>query len=253
MRSRIPVPIEAAVALLLVLLASGCQAPGSGTGSGTTPDAGLADRLEKLPTLPPDIAATLDPKTNATKTAGSPPVPVKATGAQPLAPCCSIKDQKSLKVKVALTKCAPLQDFIVAPLSDLVMAREGGGSGAPGGPAGALGSGGNVRAYKLDTVNRTNPWKTIICMTSDGPWDATYIEDRSCVGYAPVDSLFVSGWGGLVPYYWNGGAAYHPPEVSVVSCRDIGTFRFPCGGPGSCDCTSNSCPADQPCPCSPPW
>ena len=74
-------------------------------------------------------------------------------------------------------------------------------------------------------------------MTSDGPWDATFIEDRHCVNYAPQDSLYVSGWGSLVACYWNGGAANHPPEVSVVSCRDIGTFRLPCGGPGSCDCT----------------
>jgi hypothetical protein len=251
MRSRIPAPIQAAaaVAVLLVLLLSRCQAPGSGAGA----DARLADRLEKLPTLPADIAATLDPKTNATKTAGPPPAPVKATGPLPHAPCCSIKDQKSLKVKVALTKCGPLRDFIVAPVSDLVMARESGGGGAPGGPAGALGSGGNIRAYKLNTVNRASVWDTIVCMTSDGPWDATFIEDRNCVNYAPQDSLVVSAWGSLYAYFWNGGPANHPAEVSVVSCRDLGTFRLPCGGMSTCDCTSNPCPADQPCPCDPPW
>jgi len=249
MKSRIPAPNQAAVAVLCVLFLSGCQAPGSGTGA----DAGLADRLEKLPTLPADIAATLDPKTNATKTAGPPPVPVKATGPLPHAPCCSIKDERSLKVNVTLTKCGPLRDFIVAPLSDLVLAREGGGRGAPGGPAGALGSGGNIRAYKLNTVNRANVWDTWVCMTSDGPWDATFIEDRNCVNYAPQDSLFVSGWGGLVAYFWNGGPANHPAGITVVSCRDIGTFRLPCGGLSSCDCTSSPCPADQPCPCDPPW
>ena len=259
MRSRIPDPIQAAAAgaVLLVLLLIGCKAPASGTGAGATPvpsaDAGLADRLEKLPTLPAEVAATLDPKTNATKMAGPPPVPVKATGPLPHAPCCSIKDQKSLKVNVALTKCGPLEDFILAPLSDLVMTREGGGGGAPGGPAGALGSGGNIRAYKLNTVNRARIWDTIVCMTSDGPWDATFIEDRNCINYAPQDSLFVSAWGGLYAYHWNGGPANHPPGISVVSCRDIGTFRLPCGGLSSCDCTSSPCPADQPCPCNPPW
>ena len=118
MRSRTPDPIRvaAAAAVLLVLLLIGCQAPGSGTGAGATPvasaDAALADRLEKLPTLPADIAATLDPKTNATKMADAPPAPVKLTGPLPHAPCCSIKDQRSLKVNVALTRCAPLRDFI---------------------------------------------------------------------------------------------------------------------------------------------
>jgi hypothetical protein len=253
MRSRIPIPIQvaAAVAALLVLLLVGCKGPATPASSA---DAALADRLEKLPALPPDIAATLDPKTNATKTSGPPPLPVKATGAQPLAPCCSIQDRKSLKVNVSLTKCAPLRDFIVGPLVDVVVAREvGGGGAAPGGGAGGPGLGGNVRAYKLNTVNRADAWNTIICMTSNGPWDATFIEDRSCVNYSPVDSLFVSAWGGIVAYYWNGGTPNHPAGITVASCRDIGTFRLPCGGPGTCDCTSNACPADQPCPCSPPW
>lgn len=259
MRSRIRVPIQAAaaVAALLVLLLIGCQAPASGTGpgSGAGPgaDLGLADRLEKLPALPADVAATLDPKTNATKTAGSPPLPVKATGPI-LAACCSIKEQKTLKVSVALTKCAPFRDFIMAPVSDLVMARETTGSGgAPGGPAGTPGSRGNVRAYKLNTVSRTNPWDTIVCMTSDGPWDATFIEDRNCNNYAPQDSLLVNGWGGLVAYYWNGGPANHPAGITVVSCNDVGTFRFPCGGPSSCNCESSPCPAGQQCPCPAPW
>jgi hypothetical protein len=262
MRSRIPAPIQAAaaVAALLVLLLIGCQAPASGTGAAATPGpsggSALADRLEKLPTLPADVAATLDPKTNATKSAGPPPMPVRATGSI-LAACCSIKEQKSLKVSVALTKCAPLQDFIMAPLSDLIMAREapggGGGTGTPGGPAGAVVGGKNVRAYKLDTVNRATVLTTVVCMTSDGPWDATFIEDRNCNNYQPQDSLFVSGWGGLVAYYWNGGPANHPAGITVVRCNDIGTFRFPCNALSSCNCDSSPCPVGQQCPCPAPW
>src|SRR5262245_30303783 len=101
MRSR----IQAAVAVLLILLLVGCrQAPPP------NPDAALADRLERLPPLPPEIAATLDPKTNATKLPDPPSPPVKASAPLPHAPCCSIRDQKSLKVKVALTKCGTLKD-----------------------------------------------------------------------------------------------------------------------------------------------
>ncbi len=259
MRSSTPDPVRvaAAVAFLLVLLLIGCQAPGSGAGAAVTPaasaDAGLADRLEKLPTLPADLAATLDPKTNATRMPDPPSAPVKLTGALPHAPCCSIKDQRSLKVKVRLIVCAPLRDFVVAPVSDLVMARTVGGGGTPGGPAGGLGSGAKIQAYKLNTVARTDPWNTVVCMLSDGPWDATFIEERHCANYAPQDSLYVSGWGSLVPFYWSGGAANHPPGITVISCRNVGTFRMPCGGPGSCDCSSSPCPADQPCACDPPW
>jgi hypothetical protein len=263
MRSKVlalgPFKAAAAITVLLVLFPSGCRAPG--TGAGTTPvpssDATLADRLEKLPALPAEIAATLDPKTHATKAGGPRPTPVKATGPLPHAPCCSIKNEKSLKVKVALTKCGPLRDFIVASVLDLVVALEGGAGGGtsvtPTGPAGALGSAGNVRAYKLDTVNRTRPWDTWVCMTSDGPWDAIFTEEHNCVNYGSQDTLVVSGWGGLVLYAWNGGPAGHPAEVTVVSCSDLGTTRLPCGGLSTCDCTSSPCQA-QPCPsCSPPW
>ena len=252
MRSRI------SVAVLLVVLSIACR--GRAPEPGASPDAALADRLEKLPALPADIAATLDPKTNMTRmTTGVPPEPVKLTGPLPHAPCCSIKDQKQLKVRVALTKCGPLRDFVLAPISDLVMAREitgGGGGGAPvtpgGGAAGPTETTGNLRAYKLEAVNRANVWQTQICVTSEGPWDATFIEERHCTNYSPQDSLLVSAWGTLYGYYWNGGTTNHPPEVSVVSCDDTGTIRFPCGI-SNCDCASNTCPPGQQCPCAPPW
>jgi hypothetical protein len=249
MNSRDPTVLQVA-AVLLVLFFSGCKAPDSVSAA----DRKLADRLEKLPTLPADIEATLDPRTNATKTAGVPPEPEKLASPLAHAPCCSIRDQKQLKVRVTLTKCGPLRDFVLAPLSDLVMARDSGGSGvAPSGPNDSSKSGSTSRAYKLNTVNRTSVWDTTICVTSEGPWDATFIEERHCANYAPQDSLFVSAWGSLYGYYWNGGTTNHPPEVSVVACRDTGTFRSPCGALGTCNCTSNTCPADQPCACDPPW
>jgi hypothetical protein len=252
MRSRIPGPVRAAAAavVLLVLALIGCRT--TGTTQGQSADSALADRLEKLPSLPADLAATLDPKTNATKMAGGPPEAVKPEGPLPVAPCCSIKQQKSLTVNVAVTKCGPLRDFIMAPISDLVMARETGGGGG-GAPAGSAGRGINLQAYKYGPVSRTSPWDTTVCMTSTGPWDATFIEDRNCANYAPQDSLFVSAWGGLFAWYWNGGAPNHPTGITVASCRNVGTFRLPCGGPGSCECSSDPCPADQPCTCDPPW
>lgn len=251
MRSRISAPRKAAasVTAMLVLLLPGCRPPGE---TGQSADARLADRLEKLPVLPADLAATLDPKTNATKIAVVQPLPVKETGTKLLAPCCGSKDQKSLKVKVSLTKCGPLRDFILAPIGDLVMAREAGGGGGVT-AAGAAGAAGNVKAYRFNTVSRTTVLDTIVCVTSDGPWDATFIEDRNCNNYQPQDSLFVSAWGGIVAYYWNGGTPNHPPQVQVVSCRDIGTFRYPCNALSGCNCQSAPCPADQPCVCTPPW
>ena len=238
------------VAVLLVPFFAGCNPPDSVTAA----DKELADRLDKLPALPKDIEATLDPRTYATKTTGVPPEPERLAGPLAHAPCCSIEDHKQLKVRVSLTKCGPLRDFILAPISDLVMARDHGGGGvAPDGPNDSSKAGPTALVHKLNAVNRTSVWDTTICVTSEGPWDATFIEERHCANYAPQDSLFVSAWGTLFGYYWNGGTDNHPPEVSVVACRDTGTFRSPCGSLGTCNCTSNVCPADQPCACSPPW
>lgn len=249
MSSRFPTQLQVAV-VLLALFYSGCKAPHTDT----TADRELSDRLEKLPALPMDIEATLDPRTRATKTIGFPLEPEKLASPLAHAPCCSIRDQKQLKVSVTLTKCGPMRDFVLAPISDLVLARESGGTGvAPSGPNDPSKSESTTRVYKLNTVNRASVWDTTICVTSEGPWDATFIEERHCANYAPQDSLFVSAWGTLYTYYWNGGTTNHPPEVSVVACRDTGTYRSPCGALGTCNCTSNPCPADQPCACSPPW
>jgi len=254
MKSRIRAGLEASLAALLVMAVANCR----GTG---TAGSGVADRLEQLPVLPPEIASTLDPATNATKIRPSQPTFVRDPSVAQ-APCCGSKDVRALKVRVSLTKCAPLRDFIMAPVRDLVLSSDTGaatgggqgGGGAAGGAAGGPGAEGKVRMFRLNTVNRQTVLDTIVCMASDGPWDATFQEERNCNNYAPQNSLLVSGWGGIVPYYWNGGAANHPPEVSVVSCREVGLFRYACSGLSSCDCRSSPCPANQPCVCSSlPW
>jgi hypothetical protein len=241
--------LEASLAALLVLAVANCRGGPAGGGA--------EDRLEQLPVLPSEIASTLDPATNATRIRPSQPTFVREPPAAQ-APCCGSKDIRELKVRVSLTKCAPLRDFVMAPVRDLVFSSDtgvgrGGGQGSGGATVGA-GAESNVRMFRLNTVNRRTVLDTIVCMTSDGPWDATFQEDRNCNNYAPQDSLLVSAWGGIVPYYWNGGTANHPPEVSVVSCRNVGLFKFACGGPSSCDCLSSPCPANQPCVCgSLPW
>ncbi len=238
MRSRTCIASQVWVAAAVAVVLAGCQKPS------------LEDRLEKLPTLPPEIAATLDPKTNATKLPAAPPVPVRDPSAQ-AAPCCGSRDARALKVRVPLTKCGRFKDFMLAPITDLVMAAPAPGGGAA--PGGAAAGASDVRAYKLTTVNHASVFDTIICMTSDGPWDALFTEERNCNGYMPIDSLVISGWAGLVSYVWNGGVSNHPPEVHPVSCREIGVSRFPCGGPSSCQCQSSSCPAGQECNCALPW
>lgn len=240
MRSR-SVALHVACAAMFVLIFANCR------------HASIEDRLERLPILPSDIASTLDPKTQATRLPTSNLVPVRDP-AVVLSACCGSKDQKALEVRVSLTKCGKLRDFVVAPVHDLLLdPGNGGGSGGAGGAGVVAGAGSNTRMYRRATVNRTNVLDTIVCMTSDGPWAATFTEERNCNGYQPQDSLIVSGWGGLVGYSWNGGVSNHPPGIQLVSCREIGSFRFSCGGLSSCDCRSHPCPPGQTCPCTLAW
>jgi hypothetical protein len=74
----------AAFAALVLLLAS-CRRTGEPS------PLSLADRLERLLALPADVAATLDPKTHATRLPESHPAPARETTGVALAPCCGSK------------------------------------------------------------------------------------------------------------------------------------------------------------------
>ena len=212
-------------------------------------ESSLEQRVSRLPVLPPDLAATLDPKTQRTKVAPSHPEPKRDPSIE-FAPCCGSQDQKSLVVRIPFTKCGPLRDFIVAPIGDAVILAEK--KTAPGGqPSSPPAS--TTRAFRLNAVVSANVLDTIVCVTSEGPWNATLLEDRNCNGYMPVDTLVITAWDDLYSYVWNGGVKKHPADIALVSCREKGLFRYGCSLTSSCDCSSDECPPEQPCDCSAAW
>jgi hypothetical protein len=203
----------------------------------------MSDYVARLPDLPQNIADTLDPKTMATRISADHPAPVKEPIA-PLAPCCGSTDTKSLKVNFAYTKCAPLEDFIVARSENLVFFEAGQGGG-PSGPRPA-----SFKAYKLRELNKRTVFDKVVCVTSEGPWNAMLTEERFCNGYIPHRTLIINAFGNLVQFVWNGGIENHPPQVQLVSCRQVSLIRYPCGGISDCTCDSSVCPQEQPCDCS---
>jgi len=220
-----------ASAALFLLLFGNCRHPG------------IEAFVAKLPELPKDLDATLDPKTLATKVSTSYPPPEKATAA-PRAPCCGSTDRKTLKVNFRYTKCGPLRDFIVAPIGDLLLLDSGQGGRGEQSPGPR-----RFQVYRRGEMNRKTIWDTTVCVSSEGPWDATLTEERHCIGYTPQDTLVINAFGDVVTFVWNGGPPNHPPSVQLVSCREVGVISFPCGGISDCNCVSSPCPADQPCPC----
>jgi hypothetical protein len=227
------VSIGTALGASLLVLAGGCRRET------------IEDRIDALPELPAGIADTLDAKTRATKIPASYPAPERAAGPL-LAPCCGIQDFKTLQVRFSYTKCAPLRDFVLVRAEhDLVLdpeARGPAGAGQPG-----------VQVHRLGARNARSAFDTIICMTSDGPWSAAFREDRSCVGYMPQDSLVITALGDPILFVWNGGSQNHPAGIDLVSCRQVSNLQAPCNPSAGCDCTSSSCPADQPCACTLQW
>jgi hypothetical protein len=200
------------------------------------------NEVENLPDLPPDLAATLDPNTMATKTPAVNPSPAKPPDVL-FAPCCASTETKTLKVNYSYTKCGPFQDLLVAPLSDVAVAKPGPGA-TP-----TSGGGPSVRAFKLTSFNGKAILDKRVCVTSQGPWNATFIEERKCSPVTPQDTLIINAFGDQVIFQWSGGTPNHPPSVQLVSCRDVGTIRSLCGI-SSCDCQSSSCPPTQPCTCT---
>lgn len=92
--------------------------------------------------------------------------------------CCGSQERKTYQVRLPLTKCGPLRDFIVASIgagfSSIDPGRRTGRNGRD--PRGGGGPGSNVRIYKRNTVNRMSVLDTIVCVTSDGLWNATLTE-----------------------------------------------------------------------------
>jgi hypothetical protein len=218
-------------ASLAVLLSSGCR------------QRNLETFVATLPELPQDIAATLDPRTSATRLPALQPPPEKPARVV-LAACCGSTDTKTLKVNFTYTKCGPLRDFILVPLGDLVSV-EARTVGGPGKGTAADGT----RVFRKGELNRGSVLDTIVCITSSGPWNATLIEERYCNGYSPRDTLLINAWGDALSFVWNGGPSNHPTNVGLVSCREVGLVRYRCGGLSTCPCDSAPCPADQPCDC----
>lgn len=205
----------------------------------------LADRFDKLPELPDDIAATLDPNTMATAVTSVFVAPVFDSEAA-LAPCCSSQDEKALRVTFPYTKCAPLRDFILVPLQEQARVQAGLGSGQPAGAEG--GEPVKPKVWKLTKRKVGTVLDRIVCVTSDGPWNASLTETRACSPPTPHQSLRIAPYGDLVTFEWNGEVALHPSNVGLVTCRQVSVNQANCGI-STCDCLAFLCPANEPCDC----
>ena len=197
----------------------------------------VEDQVAALPELPPDLAATLDPKTLATKVVAGPVGPVTRTG-ESLAPCCSSSETRSLKVRFRYIKCGPPDHLF--DLDQAVLSQERRGSGEPAKPAGP-------ELYKLSRL----PGLQIplhFCRVSDGPWNAILTASDGC-NTQPIRTLFIAAFGDIVSFTWVGTAS-PPANVQVLACRQDSFTQAPCGDQQGCDCSSSTCPPDQPCPCA---
>ena len=202
----------------------------------------VEERVERLPDLPPEIAATLDSTTLTTKTAlqFSEPQKLPATTPAAAAPCCSSNETRSLKVNFPYTKCA-FPDLISVDLRDFLLSQ--GDSGGAGGET--------PKMYKLREIQGRALSRLHFCTSSNGPWDATLTEVRACSPYTPVRTLVISAFGDAVVFNWSGSQP-PPSNVQIVSCQTLGTTRTPCGI-SNCQCVSSSCQPPSNCDCGTAW
>jgi hypothetical protein len=61
--------------------------------------------------------------------------------------------------------------------------------------------------------------------------------------------LVINAFNDQIIFQWTGGTENHPPSVSLVSCKEIGTIKSNCGI-SNCDCSGSSCQPNQACPCT---
>ena len=194
------------------------------------------NEVENLPELPSELATTLDPDTMATKPAPNPSPSAKPANVI-LAPCCSSTETKTLQVKFTYTKCV-LPQLELLTLSGRSVSDPGKNQGN-----------GAVRTFKLTSLNGKLLRDLRFCTTSEGPWNATFIEERKCSPLIPLDTLVINAFNDQIIFQWTGGTENHPPSVSLVSCKEIGTTKSNCGI-SNCDCKGFTCQPNQACPCA---
>jgi hypothetical protein len=197
------------------------------------------NEVENLQELPQDLANTLDPNTMATKAPAVNPAPVEPPDVT-FAPCCSSTQTSTMQVNYSYTKCVPRLQL--QALSTISVVNPG--SGQENGPGNRT-----VRMFKLTSISTKVLNDFFFCVTSNGPWNATFIEKRECSPLTPQDTLIINALDDQILIQWAGGTPNHPQSVTVVSCREIGTIKTNCGI-SSCDCSNFSCPSTQTCPCS---
>jgi hypothetical protein len=203
----------------------------------------VEQRVERLPDLPQELAATLDSTALSTKTVVqfSEPQKLPETTPAAAAPCCSSNETRSLKVNFPYTKCGPFPDLISVDLRDLVLYQ--GDSGGGGGDA--------PKMYKLREIQGRALPRLHICVSGNGPWDAMLTENRACSPYTPVYTLAISAFGDAVVFNWSGSQT-PPSNVQIVSCNTLGVVRTPCGI-SNCQCVSSSCQPPSNCDCGTQW
>lgn len=196
-------------------------------------------RLEALPELPAAIAEQLDSTTMAVRAPVIGKLPEVELIADPsLAPCCSIKVTKRLKVLFETTWCDYPWD---APILNAKPDR-------PGHDDAANTTG--VRHSKLTSLNGQALTQALWCQTSSGPWDAELVSDHSCFSSGPIFTLVVSTPHGLISFPpWVGGEANKPASVTVVECKLVSTIRSHCNNVSNCECLSSFCIPPEQCGC----
>ncbi|MBL7805403.1 MAG: hypothetical protein JNL02_16810 [Saprospiraceae bacterium] len=226
--------------LLVLLLSAGCKQDK------------LERQFEALPELPSELAATLDTHTLATNIPAFTSVNLNTSKQDKIpelaaAPCCENTDYKALQVMLPYTKCAPLREFLVVPLGDLSMATEGQRNKQGVQPPSRA-----VSLYKYKNKGGLSILDRIVCVSSDGPWEASLVATTPCSPYITLYSLTVSAFGDQFVYEWTGGLENHPAEIQLVSCRQLGNISLSCGI-STCSCSSSHCPEEDPCTCTLNW
>ena len=218
-----------ALSLSLAVLISACG----------TDEQRIQRRVEALPELPAAIAEQLDSTTMAQRPPDPGTLPDPGKIADPkLAPCCSLKVTKRLKIQFETTWCInPFKDLVFDPRPDK-------------NAQGDVGTTTGVRHSKLTTFNGKRLLRPFWCQTSSGPWDADLVSDHGCFSGGPVFTLVASTPGGLIAFPpWVGGEQNKPASVTVLECKSVSTVRLPCNGLSSCDCRSSTCGPTENCSC----
>lgn len=172
------------------------------------------EEIEKLTELSENIKSQLDSSSFSSKYTNNfiPPKEAKS-----FVKCCGSYEEKRVKVKFKYTKCSPPDPCF---LCSILNAEP-------------------FESHKMSVWKGKKLTTSLLCVTSEGPWEGILIEEVTCTSAIKKNTLSLKTGNEIKSFVFFGDT--FPDGFELIECITKGKTNYSCGGLSTCDCSSYPC------------